>query len=278
MTNPSNQPESAEDPMMLLAAKVRGLGPLERRLDECIKRIQQLSEQGRVRMSVPVEPTDDDILLICTLLDAKARIAPAQPSASRESIALIIKGLSDISRRVIVADLPAFVMELQDKAVELRKIAETALSELAGGDTGMEACDMGMSVKAHNAELSQLRFQLASLTRELEELKKRLEPGTAPAIVWGIFQEAERLGFYKPTYKHALTQFVEQVEKLTAENLALRGQYDELREFIRTTCLALQNHRSLTTGQKDELFQKIYRLYVSHNVENRRPSTQTGEE
>lgn len=50
--------------------------------------------------------------------------------------------------------------------------------------------------------------------QERDRLRECLEPGKAPAILNAMFMEAERLGFYQSTAKHALTQFVEEVERL----------------------------------------------------------------
>jgi methylphosphotriester-DNA--protein-cysteine methyltransferase len=47
----------------------------------------------------------------------------------------------------------------------------------------------------------------------------------------------------------------------------LRENYDELREFVRLICLQLQKH-DLSDGQKNELFQYSYRMYVKHRVED----------
>ncbi len=55
--------------------------------------------------------------------------------------------------------------------------------------------------------------QLTKAEAEITRLKESLEPGKASAIIEGMFKEAQRLGFYKPTGKHALQQFVEEIEK-----------------------------------------------------------------
>lgn len=42
----------------------------------------------------------------------------------------------------------------------------------------------------------------------------------------------------------------------------------ELKEFIHTITLDLQQHRSKTPEQLDAMFQKAYRLYSKYKVEN----------
>lgn len=64
-----------------------------------------------------------------------------------------------------------------------------------------------------NDERVLLRRQLTASQARVKELEQCLEPGKASAIVNGLFREAERLGFYKPTGEHALSQFVKKVEK-----------------------------------------------------------------
>jgi phosphoglycolate phosphatase-like HAD superfamily hydrolase len=77
----------------------------------------------------------------------------------------------------------------------------------------------GMTAHDESNERWQDRYdaltkELAAARAEVERLKECLEPGKASAIVHGMFTEAQRLGFYRPTAKHALTQFVEHVEHL----------------------------------------------------------------
>ena len=55
-----------------------------------------------------------------------------------------------------------------------------------------------------------------------------LEPGKASAIVNGMFREAERLGIYKPTAKHALTQLVEEIERLREKVAILETNVKEM--------------------------------------------------
>lgn len=67
---------------------------------------------------------------------------------------------------------------------------------------------------------------LQAADKEIARLRECLEPGRAPAIMQGLFQEATRLGFYKLTGKHALTQFVEEIERLREERAVLQSQVD----------------------------------------------------
>lgn len=85
------------------------------------------------------------------------------------------------------------------------------------------------------------------LRAELATLKTALEPGKSSAIIFGLFREAERLGFYKPTGKHALAQFVEEVEKLRSELSALTSlsgkmtsEHRHLVEVYNSACDAVQ--------------------------------------
>lgn len=78
-------------------------------------------------------------------------------------------------------------------------------------------------VKEQNKQLANLQAQVDAANEEITNLKECLEPGKASAIVGGLFREAERLGFYKPTAKHALTQFVEEVTSLRQQLLTCQA-------------------------------------------------------
>ncbi len=58
------------------------------------------------------------------------------------------------------------------------------------------------------------------------------------------------------------------MNKFLLDNKELIRNYEELREFIKFITLQLQRHRSLTDNNKDELFQKAYKLYTKHRVED----------
>jgi hypothetical protein len=68
---------------------------------------------------------------------------------------------------------------------------------------------------------------MLELCKEVERLKECLEPGKASAIINGMFSAAHQLGFYKPTHKHALTQFVEHVKKQNLRIAALESLLDQ---------------------------------------------------
>jgi hypothetical protein len=118
---------------------------------------------------------------------------------------------------------------------KLNEIAEKWTHETSG-----QYNDLSVWMK-HNI-LSAITEATAPLEREIERLKDCLEPGKASAIVNGMFREAERMGFYKPTYKHALTQFVEHVEQLQHrldEAQRACAEKDEALSIIRYTALTM---------------------------------------
>lgn len=51
-------------------------------------------------------------------------------------------------------------------------------------------------------------------------------------------------------------------------DLSVKSKLTELKEFIHTITLELQQHRSKTPEQLDAMFQKAYRLYSKYKVEN----------
>lgn len=120
--------------------------------------------------------------------------------------------------------LPEFEMVIREAcrqyAAQQTKELQSLLNDYSPGGTTM----------------SDLQKQLATCRAEVERLKECLEPGKASAIVNGLFREAERLGFYRPTAKHALTQFVEYVEQLRAQLATCRAALERLRDgnFIGT--------------------------------------------
>lgn len=58
--------------------------------------------------------------------------------------------------------------------------------------------------------------EIVAVKVQRDELRQALEPGKAPAIVEGMFRECERLGIYKPTAEHALSQMVKEIERMQA--------------------------------------------------------------
>lgn len=56
--------------------------------------------------------------------------------------------------------------------------------------------------------------EIVALKIERNQLRESLKPGTAPAIVDGLFAECERLGIYQPTGEHALSQFIKEIERM----------------------------------------------------------------
>lgn len=61
-------------------------------------------------------------------------------------------------------------------------------------------------------------------------------------------------------------QIEAEIEKETNN---LQRDYDELKQFVRTITLDLQELARKTPEQKAEMFQQAYRLYVKHDVEGR---------
>jgi predicted nucleic acid-binding Zn-ribbon protein len=154
---------------------------------------------------------------------------------------------------------PPILAEVERLRAEHDKMVERSMGamQIAEGDEGYERikpdCPMMAAVLdlRHNyAALKQwwdlnpnlLQHEVAaqskradSAEQERDRLKACLEAGTAPAIMDGLFREAERLGFYKPTAKHALTQFVEEVERLRAQ---LQVANDALEQIRRQSVIA----------------------------------------
>jgi hypothetical protein len=61
---------------------------------------------------------------------------------------------------------------------------------------------------------------------------------------------------------------------LQAQLAQAEAAISELKEFVRTITLDLQNHRSLSEDRKDLLFQQAYRLYCKFDVEGRAAMSQ----
>lgn len=84
-----------------------------------------------------------------------------------------------------------------------------------------------------NQAIMNLNDSLTTALQRIEELEKCIEPGKAPAIMSGLFREAERLGFYRPTGEHALSQFVKEIEKLRARISTLEADGRRFKETLR---------------------------------------------
>lgn len=116
--------------------------------------------------------------------------------------------------------------------VACKRYATQQTKELADARAEVETLKrIGQSIAE---ERDSLGMERNDMRREVERLKECLEPGKAPAIVNGLFREAERLGFYRPTAKHALTQFVEHVEQLRTQLASWRAALADLANAVET--------------------------------------------
>lgn len=106
------------------------------------------------------------------------------------------------------------------------------------------------------SENARLRAENEKLAIQVEQLKECLEPGKASAIVNGLFREAKRLGFYKPTAIHALTQFVERVEYLQSANEKLMAVARKAQQ-MRIALLSSHHSRAEYITARIELFESL---------------------
>lgn len=88
--------------------------PLNERIDKACKMISSACADGRyLRMSVPVQPTDEDVFITTTLLDAKMEIKALQEIISLHSEQVdILRGIALEGKsllKTILSNLPTSI-------------------------------------------------------------------------------------------------------------------------------------------------------------------------
>ncbi len=105
--------------------------------------------------------------------------------------------------------------------------------------------------------------ELKTLRAEVARLRYLLEPGTAPAIVEGMFDLAEKECGHSPAgFRHALTTIREWIETQKAEVARLSNVERDLAEGVRQNLLLLAERARLREAL--ELTKRLPAPWMSH--------------